>query len=165
MKLADTKYDNAETGCCPRLDAKDWDEQEFIWKGRLFLKDHIRSFLHIPLNFGSVIHRDHEIVESNAAYPEQPLWLTEDVSPWGTDMYLALDRELADVEIVRMSGTFLTKVFEGPYRDSNQWLSRMDAYVQQRGKTSIRTFFYCATCPKCAKYFGKNQVVLFSQVE
>ena len=54
MKLADTHYDNSETHCCARLDKELWDGQEHEWKDRLFLKDHIRAFLHIPLNFGSV---------------------------------------------------------------------------------------------------------------
>ena len=83
MKLEQTNYDNSETGCCARLDTKLWDERELEWEDKPFLKDHIRSFLHIPLNFGSVISRDHAVVQQAEAYPEEPFWLTDEVSPWG----------------------------------------------------------------------------------
>ena len=31
MKLAETKYDNRETGCCAKLDAPRWEQQERSW--------------------------------------------------------------------------------------------------------------------------------------
>ena len=77
MKLEQTNYDNSETGCCARLDTKLWDERELEWEDKPFLKDHIRSFLHIPLNFGSVISRDHAFVQQAEAYSEEPFWLTD----------------------------------------------------------------------------------------
>lgn len=33
------------------LDVRRWDGRELEWKEKPFLKDHIRSFLHIPLSF------------------------------------------------------------------------------------------------------------------
>ncbi len=133
MKLADTHYDNSETGCCARLDRELWDEREFDWKDKPFLKDHIRSFLHVPLNFGSVISRDHKIVEDAEAYPEEPLWLTEEVSPWGADVYLATDREVKGATMKSLSGKFLSKVFEGPYRDVGKWEQQVEDFAKSRG--------------------------------
>lgn len=164
MKLADTHYDNSETGCCARLDRDLWNEREFDWKDKPFLKDHIRSFLHIPLNFGSVISRDHKIVEEAEAYPEHPLWLTEEVSPWGADVYLATDREVSGATMQRMSGKFLSKVFEGPYGDIGKWEQQMEDFAKSKGHEVEKKYFFYATCPKCAKHFGKNQVVLFAKV-
>ncbi len=164
MKLAETRYDNSETGCCAPLDTGRWDEQEVIWDGKPFLRDHIHEFLHIPLNFGSVITRDNEAIEAAEAYPLDPLWITEDVSPWGSDIYVAVDREVPGMTMDRLSGTFLTKVFEGPYRHMGRWMKEMEAYVEGKGHTVAKMFFYYATCPKCAKHFGKNQVVLLAKV-
>lgn len=164
MKLADTNYDNSETGCCARLDRELWDGRELIWENKPFLKDHIRAFLHIPLNFGSVISRDHEAVEGAAAYPEQPLWITDEVSPWGSDIYVAVDRDVPNVTIEHLSGTFLTKVFEGPYKDIGKWARAMGEYARTKGHDVKKIYYYYATCPKCAKQFGKNEVVLFAQV-
>ncbi|MBL0170511.1 MAG: hypothetical protein IPP90_07205 [Gemmatimonadaceae bacterium] len=164
MKLADTNYDNTETGCCARLDVAKWNEREFQWTNKLFLKDHVRAVMHVPLNMGSVMARDQKVIEAAAAYPEDPLWLSDEVSPWGSDMYVAVNHPVPDADMVPLSGHYLTKVFEGPYRDVGKWLKEMDAYVSAKGYHTKRHLFYYATCPKCAKQFGTNQVVLFSEV-
>ena len=83
MKLDETDYDNAETGCCARLDAQLWDGRKLEWNDKPFVKDHVRSFLHIPLNFGSVMSRDHAAIEEAEAYSKEPIWLTDEVSPSG----------------------------------------------------------------------------------
>lgn len=165
MKLAETNYDNSETHCCARLDPAVWDDKVFEWRDKPFLKDHMRAFLHIPLNFGSVISRDHAAIEEAAAYPEQPLWLTEEVSPWGSDVYVAVDREVPGTTTVRLSGRFVTKLFEGPYRDLGRWTTEMYRHVEATGHRVEKAYFFYATCPKCAKHFGKNQVVVFAQIE
>lgn len=164
MKLEEAKYDNSETGCCARVDTAFWDGGDFEWKEQLFLRDHIRAFLHMPLNFGSVMSRDHAKVQEAEAYPERPFWLTDEVSPWGSDVYLAIDREVPGADIAKLSGRFLTKVFEGPYRDAGKWAAKMEQYVSEKGERAKKLFFFYATCPKCAKQLGKNQVVLFAQV-
>lgn len=164
MKLAETNYDNAETGCCARLDAAQWDGKEVVWRDKLFLKDHIRAVFHMPINMGAVMGRDQKAIEDAAAYPEDPLWLSDEVSPWGSDVYVAVDHPVAGTETVRLSGKFVTKAFEGPYRDLGKWISEMDAFVSAKGYETKRHLFYYATCPKCAKAFGKNQVVVFSEV-
>lgn len=165
MKLSETAYDNSETGCCARLDPAQWDGRTFDWKEKPFLKDHVRAFLHVPWNFGSVMSRDQKAIEEAGAYPEQPVWLTEETSPWGSDLYVAVDREVPNARIEKLSGTFVTRVFEGPYRDVGKWIAEMKARVASMGRQMSHLYFYYATCPKCAKRFGKNQVVLFAQVD
>ena len=164
MKLAETNYDNTETGCCARLDPALWDEKEVTWRDKPFLRDHIREFLHVPLNYGSVITRDNAAIDQASAYPEDPLWLTEEVSPWGSDIYLAVDRDVPGMTVEKISGTFLTKTFEGPYRHAGKWAHAMEEYVRSQGKDVERMYFYYATCPKCAKELGENRVVLFAKV-
>lgn len=164
MKLSETRYDNTETGCCAKLDRSVWDEKTFEWKDKLFLKDHMRAFQHIPLNYGSVISRDNAAIEQAEAYPERPLWLTEEVSPWGSDIYVAVDRDVPNAFMTRLSGQFMSKVFEGPYRNIGKWIHAMEEFVAASGRSIEKTYFFYATCPKCAKHFGKNEVVLFAQV-
>jgi len=164
MKLAEANYDNAETGCCAKLDAALWDGRRLEWNEKPFLKDHIRSLLHVPLNFGSVISRDHAAIEETEAYPEEPIWLSDEVSPWGSDVYVAVDRDVPNAKIERLSGTFVTKVFEGPYRNVGRWMEEMDRYVSDQGLQSKKTYFFYATCPKCAKIYAKNYSVGITQV-
>ena len=109
--------------------------------------------------------RAHAAVEAAGAYPEFPFWLSDEVSPWGSDLYVAVDREVPEAETARLDGTFLTKVFEGPFRDVGRWVGEMKEHVAGQGHQTRKVFFFYATCPKCAKRFGKNQVVLFAQVD
>ena len=41
----------------------------------------------------------------------------------------------------------------------------MTEYVQAKGKTMKKLYFSYTTCPKCAKVYGKNYVVLFGQID
>ena len=165
MKLAETRYDNRETGCCARLDPTRWDGQTMSWTARPFARGRVRSLFHVPLNFGSVVRRLHGAVESAGAYPEDPILLSDEGSPWGADLYMALDREVPGAETVRLNGTFMTRVFEGPYRNAGRWAREMAQDVAAQGRVVRKMYFCYATCPKCAKHFGKNEVVLFAQVD
>jgi hypothetical protein len=165
MKLAEANYDNSVTGCCAGADREKWDRREFVWEEKPFLKDHIRAFLHIPLNYGAVISRDNEAIETAEAYPEEPIWLTDEVSPWGSDIYVAVDRDVPNQEIVEISGKFLTRYFEGPYKNIGDWIKETKAYAREEGYEPEKLYFYYATCPKCAKKLGANQVVAFAKVE
>jgi len=163
MKLAQTHYDNRETGCCAKLDVDRWNEARVTWQDKPFVHDHIRAIMHVPLDFGAVMGRLHAAVESAAAYPEEPIWLSDEVSLWRSDVWLAVDRDVAGQSVERLSGTFMTKVFEGPYRDAPRWMRAMQEYVRSQGEEAEKVYFFYATCPRCAKRFGKNQVVLFAK--
>ena len=164
MKLAETKYDNSETGCCARLDVARWDGHRHEWQHKRFVKDHVRSLFHIPLNYGAVMTRAQAAIEAAAAYPEEPIWLTDEVSLWGADVYFSADRDVPGAAMAELSGTFITKVFEGPFSQIGAWTTAMQKYVRAQGLTPERLYFYYATCPKCAKRFGKNQVVVFAKL-
>ena len=53
---------------------------------------------------------------------------------------------------------FLSKVFEGPYKDAKNWHKEMQALAKEKG-VAADIYFYYTTCPKCAKKWGKNYVV------
>ena len=160
----DKLYENSETGCCPRFDPEPWDEKEKNWEGELFLKDRVRSFFHIPLNFGGVVVRNIEKIQKADALPEKPLMLTDENSLWGSDIYISVGKDVPDAQMERISGTFETKVFEGPYKNCGKWAKEMTDYVKAKGKDIKKMYFSYTTCPKCAKYYGKNYVIIFAQV-
>ena len=37
-------------------------------------------------------------------------------------------------------------------------------FVKSQGKELKELFTFCMTCPKCAKKYGKNYVVLFARI-
>jgi hypothetical protein len=157
-------YEQSETGCCPRFNPEPWQEKEITFKDKLFLKDHIRSFLHIPLNFGNVMVKNVEKIQKADALTPEPLMLSDEKSLWGSDIYIAVTKEVPDAEMVKLSGTFLTKVFEGSYGNTSKWVRAMLDFIKSRGKEAKKLYFFYTTCPKCAKFYGKNYTVLLAEV-
>jgi hypothetical protein len=157
-------YPQAETGCCPRFNPEPWQEKEITFKDKLFLKDHVISFLHIPLNFGNVMVKNVEKIQKADALTPEPLMLSDEKSLWGSDIYIAVSKEVPDAEMVKLSGTFLTKVFEGSYGNTSKWVRAMLDFIKSRGKEAKKLYFFYTTCPKCAKFYGKNYTVLLAEV-
>ncbi|MEE9323471.1 MAG: hydrolase [Candidatus Aenigmarchaeota archaeon] len=157
-------YEKSETGCCPRFDPKPWDKKEVKFKDKLFLKDHVRSFFHIPIGFGKMMVRNMDIIQKADALPKEPLMLSDEKSMWGSDVYIHVSKEVPDAEMARISGTFMTKVFEGPYKNIGKWVKEMKDYVKSKGKEIKKMYFFYTTCPKCAKVYGKNYVVILARV-
>jgi len=153
------------TGCCEPFDPKPWENKTIVWKKKIFVKDHVTSFLHIPLNMGNIIVRNLALIEKAKAKAPHQLMLTDEKSMWGADIYIDVAKNVPGAEMVTLSGTFLTKVFEGPYQNAGTWGKEMTEYVEKKGKILKKLYFSYTTCPKCAKAYGKNYVVLFAEIE
>jgi effector-binding domain-containing protein len=153
-----------ETGCCKPFNPEPWDEKEIFWQDKLFVKDHVTSFFHIPINMGNKIIKNMKLIEDVKAKPDYQLMLTDEKSLWGADIYIDVVKDVPGAQMATISGTFLTKVFEGPYQNVGKWAKEMIEYVKSKGKNLKKIYFSYTTCPKCAKAYGKNYVVLFAQV-
>jgi hypothetical protein len=159
-----TQNETNETGCCPRFNPDAWDEKEITWTEKLFVKDKVWSFLHIPLNFGQVMVRNMEKIQKAGASAKEVVVLSDEKSMWGSDIFIAVEKDFPGSDSVKISGTFLTKVFEGPYKDMGKWIRDMNSFVTSKGKTAKKMYFFYTTCPKCAKVYGKNYVVILAEV-
>jgi hypothetical protein len=151
------------TECCPKFEPAPWDEKEVTWENKLFLQDHVVSFLHIPLNFPAVMKRSMATIEAAGAAPAEMIVLSDEKSLWGADVYISISKEIPGAKTTTLSGTFLSKVFEGPYRNMRTWIEEMSSFVKTKGKQLQKLYFYYTTCPKCAKKYGKNYVVILAQ--
>ncbi|MFC2061581.1 hydrolase [Elusimicrobiota bacterium] len=158
-------YKNSETGCCPRFSPEGWDKKEISWQEKLFVKDRVKSIFHIPVNFGQVMKRNMEIINKESALSTDPIVLSDENSLWGSDLFISVDKEIPEVQMQKISGTFLSRVFEGPYKDMGKWVKEMNEYVSSQEKEMNKMYFYYTTCPKCAKVFGKNYVVILAKIE
>jgi len=158
--------DIPETGCCPKLDTKLWDEKEVKWNNKLFVKDNAFCIFHIPVNLGKVLTRMHKKVSEAGAQVDIKdfILLTYDSSMWKSEQYYSVSKEVPGMENVKLSGTFMTRVYEGPYKMAPKWYKEMQEYVKSKGKEAKKIYFYYTTCPKCAKTYGKNYVVVFAEV-
>jgi len=160
----DKLYEQSETGCCPRFNPEPWDGKETTWQNKLFLKDHVKSFFRIPLNFGQIMVKNMEKIKSAGALNPESLMLSDEKSLWGSDVYIAASKEVPGAEMVKISGTFLSKVFEGPFQNIGKWMKEMEIFVKSKGKEGKKTYFFYTTCPKCAEFYGKNYIVILTQI-
>jgi hypothetical protein len=155
--------------CCPEFDAAPWDGQTHVWQEKPFIKDSIPVFWHIP--WPPMISRLLTRLWGKAQKAEAALDLKDflalatDPTPWRTEYYVAVTKEVPDAENVPLSGTFFTRVFDGPYSSVPKWIKQLDAELKVQGKAAKRYYFHYTTCPKCAKPRGHNYVVGFVEVE
>lgn len=154
-----------EPECCPEFDPAKWDGKTFEWKDKLFIRDRVRTILHMPLNFGPVMRRMNQKVESAGASVPDWLCLSEHTSSWNMNLYLAVDKPVEKTEIVSLNGKFLFKVYEGPFRDAGKWIRDFQAYAGERDLKVDKQFMWYTTCPKCAKKYGKNPVAVVGQLQ
>lgn len=154
------------TGCCPEFNPDEWDGETFRFKDKLFMKVITHSFLHIPLGMNSVMKEAMaRIEEAGARSSDEYIMLSHDVSPWKCEHYISVDKEVPDTEMERLSGTYLARVFEGPFKNAGAWYEQLIKFVESRGATLVKVYFSYTTCPRCAKFYGKNYVVGFAQID
>jgi hypothetical protein len=149
------------TGCCPKFDPSGWEGQVLEWNDKMFIKDRVKSFLHIPLNFGAVMKRNMDLLQ---ARPEQQiLVLSDENSLWGADVYIESDAPIQGASMAKLSGRFKTRVFEGHYKNVPQWMKTFREELESKGEQVEKMLVYYTTCPKCAKAYGKNYVVFLAK--
>lgn len=157
--------DAKETGCCPRFNPKPWEDKEIEFDKKLFAQADTFSLFHIPLNMGPVIQKTYaRILAAKAAPTDHFLIMSRDPSPWKGEHYFAVTKNVPEVKMKKISGKFLTKVFEGPYEKAGQWVKEMEQYVAKQNKEMKDLYFFYTTCPGCAKKLGKNYVVAFAKI-
>ena len=164
----ETEISNQSNCCCPKFDPSIWDEKESEWQDKLFIKGSIPTFLHTPFPpmIGNVMTKLWNMAQNADAAPDIKdfLCLVYDPSAWKSEYYISVNKEVPNIENVKLTGTFMTKVFDGPYNDVPKWIKAMDEYLKNKGKQAKKYYFYYTTCPKCAKIYGHNYVVLFAEI-
>ena len=151
--------------CCPRFDPAPWDGKKFEWQNRKFIKDKVFTMFHMPVNFGRVIIRMNAKIEKVGAKSPDYMALSDDTSKFNMDLYLAVDKDVPGAENVTLSGSYISKVYEGGFKETGKWCQDFSAYAKQQGYDKIKKWYmWYTTCPKCAKKYGKNYVVIIGQI-
>ena len=154
--------------CCPVFDPVPWDNKKHKWEEKLFLKDSVPELFHFPLPsmYGKVITRMlKKATDANAA-PDMKdyLLLAHDPSPFKSELFLSITKEIPGEQTVKISGTFLSRVFDGPYNHVPKYMKEMDGYLASLKLKAKKYYFYFAYCPKCAKKYGHNYIVALAEV-
>jgi hypothetical protein len=151
--------------CCPEFNPGPWDDKSFEWKNKKFIKDKVFTLFYMPMNFGKVMKRfDENLTKAGATMPDY-LGLSDHTSKWNMDLYLAVDKEIPGAENVTLSGKYYSKVYEGQFSDTAKWMKDFENITKNKNLTIKKEYMWYTTCPKCAKKYGKNYVVVVGQVE
>lgn len=154
-----------KTDCCPQFDPIPWDDKTLEWKNKLFIKDKVLTLFYMPMNFGKVMKRlDQKVSAAGATIPDW-LCLSDHTSKWNMDLYLAVDKEVSGAENTTLNGKFYSRVYEGLFKDTGKWYKDFEEKAQVKGFTIKKWYMWYTTCPKCAKKYGKNYVVVIGQIE
>jgi hypothetical protein len=152
------------TGCCPPFDPVPWDGKIHEWENKKFVKDKVATFFYMPLNFGQVMKRMGKKVEGSGAVMQHGLLLSDHTSKWNMNVYLAVDKEVETAENISITGKFLSKVYEGDFKETAKWGKDYEAYTKSLGLKIKKLYMWYTTCPKCAKAYGKNYVVNVGEI-
>jgi len=155
---------NQQAECCPKFDPTPWDGRIFEWENKKFIKDKVCTFFYIPLNFGAVMARSVKKIEEAGTKMAEGMVLAEHTSKWNMDVFLAVDKEIPGAENAVLSGKFLSKVYEGDFKDTGKWSKDFEKYAKDNGHVLEKTYMWYTTCPKCAKKWGKNYVVIIGKI-
>lgn len=149
--------------CCPKFDPKPWNEKIFEWKNKKFVRAKVFTLFFMPINFGAVISKLMQKVGKNIS--KDLVSLSDHTSKWNMDIYVAVDKEIEGVENVTLSGKYLSKVYEGDFKETGKWCEDYKKYVESKKMKIKKWYMWYTTCPKCAKKYGKNYVVIIDEVE
>lgn len=150
--------------CCPKFDPTPWDGKILDWKDKKFIVGHVFTLFFIPINFGKVITKLMSLVDKSGAKCLDNLCLSDHTSKFNMDIYLAVDKEIPGAKNITLSGKFLSKVYEGDFKDTGKWCDDFKSYTKSKKVEIKKWYMWYTTCPKCAKKYGKNYTVIISQV-
>lgn len=161
--------ENKNEECCPKFEPAKWNQKTFTWDNKLFLKETIPTFFHIP--FPSMIGKKMKIMHelTNKAQAHIPdltdaLVLFHDPSAFKSEIFYSVTKEVEGANNTFLSGEFFAGVFEGPYNSVPKHINEMNKQLAEQNKKAKDYYIHYAYCPKCAKKYGQNYMILFARL-
>ncbi len=155
--------------CCPKFNPEKWDGKTHNWANKPFVKETMPTLFHMPLP--SIINKKvtkiwsmTEAAKKTEANPEDTLLLFRDPSAFKSEIYLSVAGEVPDANNITISGEFVSKVYSGPYSAVPKFMKQMNEYLKAQNKTAKDYYIHYAYCPKCAKKYGDNYMIIFAKV-
>jgi hypothetical protein len=158
--------------CCPEFNPKKWEGKEFNWDKMHFIKESIPTLFHIPFppTIGKKITKMMALAtkaDKIDSKKDDVLVLFQDPSAFRSNIYLSVTGNVPGTNNVKISGTFISKVYDGPYNAIPKFVKDMNAYLEKKGKKVPKNdeyYIHYAYCPKCEKKYGHHYMILFAKV-
>ena len=135
----------------------------------MFIKETMPTLFHIPFPpmIGSKITKMWKLAENSKANLDNKddiLILFTDPTAFKSEIYLSVKDNIPKANNVTLSGTFISKVFDGDYNAVPKFIKQMDQYLNTINKKAKKYYIHYAYCPKCAKKFGYNYMIFFAEI-
>lgn len=147
-----------------------WDNIEFVWDHKPFLRHSIAEVMHVPLiddinTVNRVLLR--KALENNAALKEEDiLLLRHPVSPWKEEVLLSVSKPLTDnPEYTELTGTFRSMVFEGSPSQLRHFTHLMNERLTQNNEKATAYYIHRVKLELHADGSEYATYVLIAQVE
>ncbi len=155
--------------CCPTFNPEKWDEKTFDWDNKPFIEESVPSFLHIPFRkrMEKKIIKMMKLAEKSNTIAEDKtdvLLLFKDPHAFKSNIYLSVTQPVTNANNTVLSGKFMAKVYDGPFKAVPKFFKEMDAYLKNKQKRSKDYYVHYAYCPKCAEEKGHNYMILFAEL-
>ncbi len=150
--------------CCSKFDPIPWANANFEWKDKLFVRGSVCTFFYMPLNFGGVMRKMDKKISAAGADWSEGICLSDHTSKWNMDLFISVDKPVETLESQIFTGKYYSKVYEGPFKDTGKWFKDFGPVMNEKGYAHSKVFTWYTTCPKCAKKYGKNYVVMVARV-
>lgn len=145
--------------CCAPFDPLLYDDKVFNWKNKKFIKVPVKTFFYMPLNFGAAMEKIGSYIELTS------ICMSEHTSKWKMNVYAEVVDIIPDFENAMLSGKFYFKVYEGKFSNTGKWMKDFAKQAINKNLVIKKTYMWYTTCPKCAKKYGKNYVVVIGECE
>jgi len=97
---------------------------------------------------GAVFSEAQTAVEkADAQSAKEALVLSRDLSPWKAEHLFAVSKDVPEHEMVQLTGDFVTKVFEGPFKDAKSCYDEMLAAAKAKGAEAEEVYFFLHHLP------------------
>ena len=129
----------------------------------------MRTFFHIPFppSIGKKVTKMHELAQkAGATIPDltDALILFRDPSAFRSEIYYAVTKEVDGANNTTVTGSFVTRVYDGPFNKVPVFIKEMGKFLEERGQTAKDYYVHYAYCPKCAKKYNHNYMIIFALV-
>ncbi|MFH1711608.1 MAG: hydrolase [Patescibacteria group bacterium] len=155
--------------CCPKFNLEKWDEKTHNWDEKKFIKESIPTLFHMPFPpmIGKKITKMMAMAEDAkavSANKEDVLILFADPSPFKSEIYLSVTDNVSKANNEKISGKFISKVFDGPFNAVPKFIKELNEYLSKSDQKAKKYYIHYAYCPGCAKKARHNYMVLFAEI-
>lgn len=153
-----------ENICCPEFNVENWDKKHFEWKNKRFVRDKVFTFFHIPVGFGRTMTKIMKKMTASGVNSPEWMSLSHHTSRWNMDVLVEVDGEVKGADNTVLNGKFYSRVYEGPYKDTQKWCDDYELDIADQDKELKKMYMWYVYCPKCAKKYGKNYTAIIGEI-